>query len=120
MKKFLIPIFITLVFAACGSKNTAFKHFNEGDAQTRGVQYTKKADIIKDNQIEVIFMSTYLNKIDKKLDATNNEVFLVSLYFASFSTTFPTSPLKSYPFKDAILGSKLVSVIPGIVFTSRK
>lgn len=83
MKKFLIPIFITLAFTACGSKNTAFKHFNEGDAQTRGVQYTKKADIIKDNQIEVIFMSTYLNKIDKKIDATNNEVFLVSLYFAN-------------------------------------
>lgn len=83
MKKFLVFIFIPLLFIGCSSKNNAFKHFNEGNAQTRGVQYTKKADIIKESQVEVIFMSTYLNKIDKKIDATNNEVFLVSIYFAN-------------------------------------
>ena len=83
MYKFLLLLSFSLLFTACSSKNNAFKHFNEGDAQTRGVQYTKKADVIKENQVEVIFMSTYLNKIDKKIDATNNEVFLVSLYFAN-------------------------------------
>ena len=83
MYKFLLLLSFSLLFTACSSKNTAFKHFNEGDAQTRGVQYTKKADIIKESQVEVIFMSTYLNKIDKKIDATNNEVFLVSIYFAN-------------------------------------
>lgn len=83
MYKFLLLLSFSLLFMGCSSKNTAFKYFNEGDAQTRGVQYTKKADIIKEDQVEVIFMSTYLNKIDKKIDATKNEVFLISLYFAN-------------------------------------
>ena len=54
MKKFLIPIFITLAFTACGSKNTAFKHFNEGDAQTRGVQYTRNRERRRKRQKEAM------------------------------------------------------------------
>lgn len=86
MNKLLVILIIPFVLASCSSKNNAFKHFNEGDAQTRGVQYTKKVDIVKEGIVDTIFMATYLNKIDKKIDNTNQEVFLVSVYFANSST----------------------------------
>ena len=84
MYKILFLIFISLFFISCSSKNNAFKYFEKDEVETKGVQYTKKTDIlINGNEVDVIFWATYLNKIDKKISDTNEELFLVSVYFTN-------------------------------------
>ena len=43
----------------------------------------KKADIVKDKEVDVIFVATYLNKVDKEKFGLNEDSFLVSLYSVS-------------------------------------
>ena len=81
MYKILLLLFISLFFVSCGLKNNAFRYFEKDEIETKGVQYTKKTDIVKNNEVDVIFWATYLNKIDKKISDTNEELFLVSVYF---------------------------------------
>ena len=83
MYKILFLIFISLFFVSCSSKNNAFKYFEKDDIETKGIHYTKKIDIVKNEEIDIIFWATYLNKIDKDISAENKEVFFVSLYFAN-------------------------------------
>ena len=83
MKKILFFLFITLIFTSCSSKNNAFKYFEKDDIETKGIHYTKKTDILKDKEIDIIYLATYLNKIDTNIKNSNEEVFLVSLYFAN-------------------------------------
>ena len=83
MYKILFLIFISLFFVSCGLKNNAFRYFEKDEIETKGVQYTKKTDILKDNEVDVIFWATYLNKVDKKISDTNEELFLVSVYFTN-------------------------------------
>lgn len=82
MYKFLFLLAIPLIFVACTPKNSAFRFFDKGLEETRAVKYTKKADIVKDKEVDVIFMATYLNMVDKKLDLAKKEQFLVFTYFA--------------------------------------
>lgn len=84
MYKLLVLFFISISFISCTPKNTAFNHFEKGEVATKGVQYTKKIDILKDKEVDVIFMSTYLNKIDK--DVSDKELFLVYLYFPNLQS----------------------------------
>ena len=83
MKKILFFLIISLFFTSCSSKNNAFKYFEKDDIETKGIHYTKKIDIVKNEEIDIIFWATYLNKIDKDISAENKEVFFVSLYFAN-------------------------------------
>lgn len=83
MYKIIFLLFISLFFVSCGPKNSAFRYFEKNDVETRGVQFTKKTDILKDKEVDVIFMATYLNKIDKKISDTKNEVFLIFTYFSN-------------------------------------
>ena len=83
MKKILFFLFITLIFTSCSSKNNAFKYFEKDDIETKGIHYTKKIDILKDKEIDIIFWATYLNKIDKNISDSKEEIFLISVYFAN-------------------------------------
>ncbi len=82
MYKILFLLIISLFFVSCSEKNNAFKYFDKDDVETKGVQYTKKTDILKGNEVDVIFWATYLNKIDKNL-SENEDLFLVSVYFTN-------------------------------------
>lgn len=82
MYKILFLLIISLFFVSCSSKNNAFKYFEKDEIETKGIQYTKKTDILKDKEVEVIFWATYLNKIDKEISKSNEDLFLVSVYFA--------------------------------------
>ena len=82
MYKILFLLIIPFFFISCGPKNNAFKYFEKDEIATKGVQYTKKTDILKNKEVEVIFWATYLNKIDKEISKSNEDLFLVSLYFA--------------------------------------
>jgi hypothetical protein len=83
MYKILFLIFISLFFVSCSSKNNAFKYFEKDEIETKGVQYTKKTDILKGDEVDVIVLATYLNKVDKKISETNEDLFLVSVYFTN-------------------------------------
>ena len=82
MYKILFLLIISLFFVSCSEKNNAFKYFDKDDVETKGVQYTKKTDILKENEVDVIFWATYLNKIDKNL-SENEDLFLISVYFTN-------------------------------------
>lgn len=83
MYKVLFLLVVSLFFVSCSEKNNAFKYFDKDDIETKGVQYTKKTDILKDDEVDVILLATYLNKVDKKISETNEELFLVSVYFTN-------------------------------------
>lgn len=83
MYKILTLLFISLLFTSCTSKNSAFKYFEKDDIETKGIHYTKKIDILKDKEIDIIFWATYLNKIDKNISDSKKEMFLISVYFAN-------------------------------------
>jgi PBP1b-binding outer membrane lipoprotein LpoB len=83
MYKILFLLIVSLFFTSCSNKNNAFKYFEKDEIETKGVQYTKKTDILKNNEVEVIFWATYLNKIDKNISNLNEELFLVSVYFTN-------------------------------------
>ena len=53
MKKGLFLVAISILFVACTPKNSAFRYFDKGDIETNAVRNTKKADIIKNDAIEV-------------------------------------------------------------------
>lgn len=80
MKKGLFLVAISILFIACTPKNSAFRYFDKGDIETTAVRNTKKADIVKNDEIDAIFMATYLNKFDPKL-SPKEENFLVYIYF---------------------------------------
>ncbi len=83
MKRILFFLFITMFFTSCSSKNNAFKYFEKDNIETKGIHYTKKIDILKDKEIDIIFWATYLNKIDNNIKDSKKEVFLITLYFAN-------------------------------------
>lgn len=83
MFKILLIMFISLFFISCTSKNSAFKYFEKEDIETKGIKLTKKIDILKNEEVEVIFWATYLNKIEENFVNNENEEFLISLYFAN-------------------------------------
>lgn len=83
MKKVLFLLFISLFFTSCSTKNNAFKYFQKDSIEAKGIHYTKKIDILKDDEIDIILWATYLNKIDESISKTEEEKFLVSIYFAN-------------------------------------
>lgn len=83
MYKILFFLIISLFFVSCSTKNNAFKYFEKDEMETKGVQYTKKTDILKNNEVDIIFLATYLNKVDKEKFDLNSESFLVSVYFTN-------------------------------------
>ena len=83
MYKILTLLFISLLCISCSSKNNAFKYFEKDDIETKGIHYTKKIDILKDKEIDIIFWATYLNKIDKNISDSKEEIYLISVYFAN-------------------------------------
>ncbi len=96
MSKHLIifSLFITLFFTACSSYSVT-KYFEKDDFYNRALQYTKKADILKDNEISIMLNATYLNSLDSKY---NNEYenFIIGVYHTN-------SKVKGLKNKDYIL-----------------
>lgn len=83
MYKFLFFLGISFLMISCTPKNTAFRYFDKGVLETKGVKATKKTDIVKDKEVDVIFISTYLNEVDEKLVDKRFDSFLVFTYFAN-------------------------------------
>src|SRR5574344_1141972 len=86
MYKFLFLLVISLTFVSCTPKNSAFRFFDKSLEETKAVKYTKKTDIVKDKEVDTIFMATHLNMVDPKIDKTKKEQFLVFTYFTKAQT----------------------------------
>jgi len=65
------------------SSTTALKHFNKNEIEVKAMQYTKKADILINNEQKVLLWATYLNNIDIEEFDSKDEVFITSLYFVN-------------------------------------
>jgi|GEM_PF-1012779 len=89
MKNFLFLSILSFLIISCTSKNSALKYFDENNIKVDATRYTKKADIVSDivsnKQVDVIFMATYLNKINHNLDEKEDS-FLVYVYFSNSQT----------------------------------
>lgn len=82
MKQFLLLLSLIFIMSACSNKNSAFRYFDKDEIEASAVRYTKKSDIIKDNQVEISLIATHLNKIDLQLDE-KLEQFLVYIHFVN-------------------------------------
>ena len=106
MHKFLPLLVISLFFISCTSKNNAFKHFQKENLQAKAIQYSKKTDILINNETDVIFWATYINNIDKKIYDLDKETFLVSVYF----TNSQTQDIKKNKYDFTLNNQNLVSI----------
>ena len=86
MYKILPLLFISLLFISCTSKNSALKYFKKDEIRAKAIQNTKKTDILKNNEPELIFWATYINNVDRKKYDLEKETFLVSIYFVNAQT----------------------------------
>lgn len=83
MNKLLsIILFTYLLFITGCSSYSITKYFNKDEFFLNSLQYTKKADIVENNEVISIFTATYLNKVDDKYD-DKYENFMVSVYVAN-------------------------------------
>ncbi|MBL3520106.1 hypothetical protein ACNSOP_10290 [Aliarcobacter lanthieri] len=81
MKKFLFLCAVSFLMISCTPKNSAFRYFDKGDMEANAIRYTKKADIISNNEVDITFIATHLNKLNPRLDAKEDS-FLVYVYFS--------------------------------------
>jgi len=83
MNKFLSIILFTFLFLLSGcSSYSITKYFDKDDFYLNSLQYTKKADIVKEDEVVAIFTATYLNEVEEKYD-DSYENFIVSVYVAN-------------------------------------
>lgn len=83
MKKFLSIIVLAFLLALTGcSSYSITKYFDKDEFYLNSLQYTKKADIVENNEVISLFTATYLNKVDNKYD-NEYENFIVSIYVAN-------------------------------------
>ena len=82
MYKTLFLSILSTIFIGCSS-TTALKHFKKDELQAKAMQYTKKADVIINEEQKVLLWATYLNNIDIKEFESEEETFLTSVYFVN-------------------------------------
>jgi hypothetical protein len=75
---FLLSLSSSLFFTACTSTSVV-KYFEKEEFYTKAMQYTKKTDISKNNQVEIMLNATYLNSTEKKFN-NNYQNFIVGIY----------------------------------------
>ena len=80
MKKyFFASAFLsTFLFVGC-TPPMATTHFQKSSLYSNALQYTKKADIIFQNDVKVMMNITYLNEVNSKWD-DEHENFIVGIY----------------------------------------
>jgi hypothetical protein len=82
MYKTLSMSLLITMLVGCSS-TTALKHFDKNELEIKALQYTKKADLIINNEQKILLWGTYLNNIDIKKFNSKDELFLVSIYFVN-------------------------------------
>jgi len=76
-------LFLTLFFSGCADKTSALNHFEKDKLSAKAIQYTKKRDLISNNEIEALIFVTYLNNVDEKYESDNIETFILGVQIAN-------------------------------------
>lgn len=84
MYKTLFISILSTIFIGCSS-TSALKHFKKEEIQAKAMQYTKKADVMIENEPKVLLWVTHLNSIGIKEFDYEKESFLTSVYFVNES-----------------------------------
>lgn len=84
MNKYYLSLSTTflLLFTGCNSNN-ALNHFKKNPESARAIQYTKKADLVYNNEINSMIFSTYLNKVNKKYESNKVNNFVVGIHLVN-------------------------------------
>lgn len=78
----LLPIFLIMVLSGCSSK-TSMEYFTKNPESALSVQYTKKRDILHNNEVKAMIFATYLNKISTKYKNEKLNSFIVGIHYAN-------------------------------------
>ncbi|AXX92411.1 hypothetical protein CPU12_06640 [Malaciobacter molluscorum LMG 25693] len=83
MKKIFLTISCAaaIFFSGC-AKNQALTNFEDTQLNPSALKYTKKTDIIVNNEPKIQFFATYLNPVHKDVDK-GIESFIVGVYFVN-------------------------------------
>ncbi len=73
---------ILILFTACTTKS-ALNHFEKDPMSANAIQYTKKADLIYNNEINSMIIATYLNNINKEYKSDKLNSFLVGIHLVN-------------------------------------
>lgn len=74
---FTAPL-ISILFTACSSYS-AVHNFNNSEIYANALHYTKKADVLEENRVKIMFTATYLNEVYKE-NQNKNKRFLISIF----------------------------------------
>jgi protein-arginine kinase len=80
MFKYFLFSLLVLLFSACSS-NKALTHFNKDEFFSKALQFSKKCDIVYQNEVQLMLSASYLDPI-YEFDEANKKHFLVGIYNA--------------------------------------
>ena len=80
MKKNLIFLVVTLSLFISGCTSYSItKYFDKDEFYNKAIQYTKKSDIVKNNNIVAMLNVTYLNSVSKDFQ-NGDQNFIIGIY----------------------------------------
>ncbi|RXJ87598.1 hypothetical protein [Arcobacter sp. CECT 8985] len=102
MKKIFLAISCAsaLFFSGC-VKNHALTNFEDTQLNVNALQYTKKTDLVVNNEPKIQLFATYLNPVHKNFDK-GIETFIVGIYFVNKKE----QDLRKYEYKVMLNGEK--------------
>ncbi len=110
LKYFLFAIFV-LIFSGCGAKK-ALTSFEKDSFYANSLPYTFKCDIVKDNEVKVMFTATYLNSVNKTYNDLK-ENFIFSVYISENEKLLQKEEFyKNENFDLTLNGTKYISLKP--------
>ena len=121
MKKYYLSFSATflLVFTSCSS-TTSLNHFEKDPKSANAIQYTKKADLIYNKDINSMIFATYLNNIKDEFKSNELNSFLIGTHlvnkdnhdFIKNNYSITLNNKKATNIKKINQKSDLVSIIP--------
>ncbi|RXJ89272.1 hypothetical protein CRV01_11705 [Arcobacter sp. CECT 8983] len=113
-------LFLALFFSACADKTSALNYFEKDKLSAKAIQYTKKRDLLNNNEVEALIFVTYLNYVDEKYKSDTIETFILGVQIANkdkenfFKDSYKLllNEKESVSLKGLETDSKLVSSIP--------
>lgn len=86
MKKihYVLLLAIVLFFTACGKPTSALNYFEKDQESANAIQFTKKRDLLVDNDVQALVFVTYLNRTHEKYkNEENKEHFLLGVHLTN-------------------------------------
>jgi len=79
----LFILFFITFFVGCADKTNALRYFENDKLSAKAIQYTKKRDVVYNNEVEALVFLTHLNNIDGKYENDKVESFILGVQIAN-------------------------------------